>query len=228
MLHKRIAGRVIALLGRNRFWIILLSLGLSFRAADAAQISGQIAATMTITEDSQLVGDVTCTVSGAPCIVLASPGITLKLNGFTMTGQGDAATGCTGAAISGEIGIVVAANQIGIVIRGPGIVQQFRSAGILLSGAINATVTRVTTAVNCTSGILVAGGSYNEVSDNISIRNGNLHNPCGGVCLAGSSHNRVHNNRVGGNGYANQPNNFGIGMPSPADTDNTIENNEIL
>jgi hypothetical protein len=37
---------------------------------------------LTITENSQLVGDVTCTVTGAPCITFGAPGIALKLNGL--------------------------------------------------------------------------------------------------------------------------------------------------
>src|SRR5579884_3564616 len=94
----------------------------------AANISGTISSTMTLTEDSQLTGDVTCTVTGAPCIVIGGP-ITLQMKGFTMTGQGDAQTGCSGAATANEIGILVNA-QIGATIQGPGLVQRFRNTGI--------------------------------------------------------------------------------------------------
>jgi hypothetical protein len=63
-------------------------------SARATDISGTIDATLTIFEDSQLVGDVTCTVTGAPCIAFGAPGITLKLNRFTMTGLASPLTPC--------------------------------------------------------------------------------------------------------------------------------------
>jgi hypothetical protein len=50
----------------------------------AREISGSISTTLTIFEDSELVGDVTCMVAGAPCIALGAPGIKLRLNGFKM------------------------------------------------------------------------------------------------------------------------------------------------
>jgi hypothetical protein len=75
------------------FFLILMSVGATAHADD---ISGVISATRTITRDSQLVGNVTCTVTGAACIVVGAPGITLDLGGFSITGQGDAATGCGG------------------------------------------------------------------------------------------------------------------------------------
>src|SRR5262245_7984655 len=63
----------------------------------AADIGGAISTTLTITEGSQLVDDVTCAVTGAPCIVIGAPNVRLELNGFTMTGQADPQTGCNGA-----------------------------------------------------------------------------------------------------------------------------------
>jgi type 1 fimbria pilin len=63
--------------------------------ADATVISGHISTTVTITEDSQLVGDVTCavplTASGAnPCIAFGADHINLRLNGHTIMGPVDA------------------------------------------------------------------------------------------------------------------------------------------
>jgi len=58
-------------------------------SAHAGDIGGTISSTLTITEDSQLVDDVTCTVTGAPCIAIGAPKVTLELNGFTITGQAD-------------------------------------------------------------------------------------------------------------------------------------------
>src|SRR5687768_8936981 len=57
--------------------------------AEAEDISGVIATTKVIYEDSRLVGDVTCTTAAGPCIDFGVSGITLRLNGFTMTGPGN-------------------------------------------------------------------------------------------------------------------------------------------
>ena len=148
-------------------------------SAQAADISGTISTTLTISENSKLVGDVTCTVSGAPCIALSS-GVTLDLNGFTMTGLGDSQTGCTGTSIANEVGIDVNA-QSNVVIRGPGLVQRFRNMGIRFLNSTGATVTGVTMSTNCSSGIILQGGSDHVVEGNVSVRNGNLSAPCGGI-----------------------------------------------
>lgn len=148
--------------------------------AQAAKISGTIPATLTLTEDSDLVGDVTCTVTGAPCIAIGAPQVTLRLNGFTMTGLGDPQTGCGGAATANEFGILVNA-QIGVTIHGPGLVQQFRNTGIQLAASTGVKVTGVTTSTNCASGILVAGGADNQLYRNVAIRNGNGGAACGGI-----------------------------------------------
>jgi hypothetical protein len=94
-------------------------------SAHAADIGGTISGTLTITEDSQLVDDVTCTVTGAPYIAVGAPHVTLELNGFTMTGQADPQTACSGAGTGPEIGIDVN-TQMDVDIRGPGLVKQFR------------------------------------------------------------------------------------------------------
>jgi len=65
--------------------------------------------------------------------------------------------------------------------RGPGIVERFRGFGISLSNATLSTVTGVTAATNCFSGIFLSGGALNELTGNVSIRNGNVNNPCGGI-----------------------------------------------
>jgi hypothetical protein len=148
-------------------------------AAEAAKISGTISSTMTISEDSQLVGDVTCTVSGGPCLDIIANNVALDLNGFTMTGPADAQTGCGGGGGSGEHGIRIL-NQTGVTVRGPGIVQRFRNHGIFINTSTGTTITGVTTSTNCNSGILVAG-PLNILENNISIRNGNSTSACGGI-----------------------------------------------
>lgn len=160
--------------------ISAISSVLFFDTAWGAKISGTISTTMTITEDSVLTGDVTCTVTGAPCISINAPLVTLDLNGYTITGQGDPQTGCSGGATGNEFGILVN-SQVGVTIHGPGVVQRFRNTGIQILTSSGTTVNAVTTATNCASGILVAGGAANELYDNTSIQNGNGTAACGGI-----------------------------------------------
>ena len=165
--------------------VILIVLALSVLLlcagrASATEISGMIPSTMTIMDDSELKGDVTCTVSNAPCILIAASHVKLELNGFTMTGQADANTACGGAAVGPERGIDVE-QQSDVAIRGPGVVQRFRGAGIFLNNSTGVTVKGVTLSTNCLSGILVGGGSGHELTGNVSVRNGNGSNPCGGI-----------------------------------------------
>ena len=167
------------------FTSFLVALFVCAGTAQAAKISGMISTTMMITEDSQLVGDVTCTVIGAPCIAFGGSGLTLDLNGFTMTGLADPQTTCSGgptilAPPAVEDGIDLN-GQPNAAIHGPGVVQQFRGPGIFSLNSSSLTVTGVTTANNCMSGILVGGGSAHSITDNISIRNGSRTQPCGGI-----------------------------------------------
>jgi hypothetical protein len=145
----------------------------------AADLSGTISSTLTIKENSRLVDDVVCTVSGAPCLDIGASNVTLDLNGFSVTGLADAQTGCAGGQGSGEQGIRIL-QQTGVTIRGPGVIQRFRVHGILINGSSGNTVTGVTTSTNCMSGILVSGES-NVLENNIAIANGNLVSPCGGI-----------------------------------------------
>jgi parallel beta-helix repeat protein len=162
---------------------LLLAVGVlvSSSPASAADIRGTISSPLVITEDSQLVGDVTCTVTGVSCIAFGASGISLKLNGFSVTGNADAVTGCAGggAGIT-EIGIDVN-NQRGVIIQGPGIVQHFRGHGIRLLDSTRVLVRSVTLSTNCFAGIIVTRGSDNDLEENIAVRNGNVANPCGGI-----------------------------------------------
>src|ERR1700687_5401190 len=90
--------------------------------AQATDISGIISATFTIFEDSELVGDVTCQVAGAPCIAFGAPGIKLRLNGFTITDGANPSINC-GSSSFAEDGIQVDA-QHDVAILGPGLVHK--------------------------------------------------------------------------------------------------------
>lgn len=149
--------------------------------ASATDIRGTISSTLTITDDSQLVGNVTCTVTGAACISFGASGITLRLNGFSITGQADPIAACTGTSNFNEVGILLNGVR-GAVIQGPGVVRQLRGAGIyLIGGSSRVRVTLVTVSTNCTSGILVGHSTDNELEANISVRNGSNMFPCGGI-----------------------------------------------
>lgn len=168
---------------RRRLVAILSGLGVLLigSSASAADIRGTISSTLTITEDSQLVGDVTCTVTGAACISFGASGIALKLNGFSITGQADPIAACNGISNFNEVGILLNGVR-GAVIQGPGVVRQLRGAGIFLSGGSSRVrVTLVTVSTNCTSGILVGHSTENEFEANISVRNGSDMFPCGGI-----------------------------------------------
>jgi hypothetical protein len=171
----------------GRFASFLAALLAGAAAAYATDISGTIATTLTITDDSKLVGDVTCTVTDAPCIAVGAPGITLDLNGFSMTGLADAQTACGGvpptpivAPNPGEDGID-ASGQTGVTIRGPGLVRQFRRMGVSLRNSTGVTVTSLTISTNCAAGIILVGGSGHDVNGNVSVRNGNVMVACGGI-----------------------------------------------
>ena len=152
-------------------------------SAHAADIGGTISSTLTITEDSQLVDDVTCTVTGAACIAFGAAGVTLDLNGFTMTGLADPATACFGGTPpgpGGEFGIFVNGFS-NVTIRGPGLVQRFRAQGIQLNNSSGSTIRDVTSSTNCASGFQLNNGSNNLLENNVSVRNSNITAACGGI-----------------------------------------------
>ena len=172
---KRVRGFIVFL------GVVFLSAG----SAGAVDIGGTISSTLTITEDSQLVDDVTCTVTDVPCIVIGASHVKLELNGFTIAGQADPNTGCSGGEEpfkppNVEDGIDVT-TQTDVAIEGPGLIRQFRNSGIFLLNSNNARVIGVTMSTNCNAGILVGGGSGHDLFGNISVRNGNSSAPCGGI-----------------------------------------------
>ncbi len=222
-------------------------------AAPAAgeDISGSIGLTKVIVEDSQLVGNVTCTMTTTPCIQLGAPNIVLRLNGFIITGPAnpDDTTTCnptSGAPTSDGIsnGTSAATSQPNVQIIGPGMVQRFRRHGIFIVGAAgvstNATVKHVTSHHNCFSGLLTNGMTDSVIDGIVSVRNAANSGgaPCGGNCLVNSNNNQIVNSVLGGNGSvcaaalcAAPPtvasnNDFGLGL-NGASSGNLIEGNSI-
>ncbi len=160
------------------FFGALIAYACSVQATD---IGGTITTTLTITENSQLVDDVTCTVTGAACIALGASGVTLDLNGFTITGLANPSTACSGITFpGGEFGIVANGFQQ-VTVRGPGLVQRFRAQGVILIGSSGSTIKDVTSSTNCASGFQIVNGSNNVLENNVAVRNSHPAIACGGI-----------------------------------------------
>ena len=149
--------------------------------AQATDISGTIATTLTIFDDSELVGPVTCTVAGGPCIAFGASGIKLRLNGFTITGPDVPPAGCT-PATSSDDGIDVVGLQ-DVAILGPGLVQKFGGFGVFLLQDSNVRIEGTTMSDNCFSGIILVRTADSDIVRNVSVRNsiGSEGAPCGGT-----------------------------------------------
>lgn len=151
------------------------------RAVTAEDISGVILRTLVLSENTRLVGDVSCQVTGAPCISFGAANIVLSLNGFTITGRSDAAIGCKGTSVASETGIHSNA-QNGVGVRGPGVIRQLQGDGVLFVGSTGGWIQNVTVTTNCMSGIRISPtASSISIESNIAVRNGSAANPCGGI-----------------------------------------------
>jgi parallel beta-helix repeat protein len=234
-------------------WLACVPLWLAHpAAANAEDISGTITTTRIIVEDSQLVGNVTCTTTTAPCIQFGAPNIALRLKGFTITGPANPDDTTTCQPVSGPPaadgianGTSAANSQAGVQIIGPGMVQKFRRHGILIVGAAgvstNVTVKNVTSNHNCFSGLLTNLMTNSTIEGVVSVRNAANSGtaPCGGNCLVNSSNNHIANNVFGGNGSvcstalcsATPPtvasnNDFGMGLLGTS-SGNLVEHNSV-
>ena len=203
------------------------------------EIHGVIAATLVITEDSELTGDVQCQTVTTPCISFGRAGIELDLNGFTMTGPGNEPVGTNCAAdFAPADGIQSTFDRV--TIEGPGVVQRMRRHGIALVGTAtdpveNAVVETVTSHQNCFSGIWLVFVNRSLADGVVSARNSaaSLARPCGGICVTNSNRNRVRRSEFFGNGStalgpppAAIPNDFGVGLVG-ASSGNVVEENGI-
>jgi hypothetical protein len=171
--------------GRSRLSLfiplaVIVGVGSAPSAADS--VSGLLTRTYVIVEDTDLTGDVTCDVTGAPCFSFGAPGVELRLNGFSITGKADPVTACTGAAQTANEAGILTNNQPGVTVRGPGLVQRFRNHGVFVSGSQDARVENITASTNCASGVFIAANAFGTLVEGItSVRNGSPTAPCGGV-----------------------------------------------
>ena len=166
-------------------WLCMIAtvVAMSFveSTAWADRVSGLLTRTYVLVEDTDLVGDVTCDVTGGPCFSFGAPGIQLRLNGFTITGKADPVTGCAGTRPQPEFGITTN-GQSHVQVRGPGLVQRFRNNGVFVTGSTGARVYDLNSSTNCGSGILIAATSFETIVEgNLAVRNGSTEAPCGGI-----------------------------------------------
>lgn len=198
--------------------------------ANAELISGTITTTKVIFDDSELVGDVMCTMTDSACIEFGASHIKLRLNGFTITGPADpdaaACNATSGAPAADGIRIVGREN---VQVVGPGMVQKFRRHGLFVFSSTKLTVKQIVSHHNCFSGLIMIGVTDSDVEELVSIRNSinSGPSPCGGNCLTASHNNRVRRSEFSGNGsVANNNNDFGIGLVFGS-SGNLIERNSI-
>jgi hypothetical protein len=226
--------------------ICLLVLLRNAGIAEAEDISGTIAVTKTILQDSQLVGNVICTMSDSPCIAFGASGIKLSLNGFTMRGPArpDAAPDPANPGASCNTAITPLADGISIVNRsdvqvlGPGMVQEFRRHGIAvgttpaeINASTNVRIAHVTSHHNCLSGLFFIGMSNSVIEDVVSVSNQATFIGGGATIPTGSNtnNNLIRRNYFGGNVNTVNPNNpnasFGLNLGG---SNNLIEDNTIV
>lgn len=239
----------------NRFWpsrITIAALAvLTFLACvarvDATDIpGGTIGSTLIISDDSQLVGDVTCavplTAAGPnPCIAFGADHIHLRLNGHTITGPVDGPTEPNNCSFGSDsmfgVGILVN-GRTDVKIEGPGVIQKFQRWGILLRLSDHVTVQKVTVNRNCWSGMQTIITSESNFEEDVWANNaaGSHGAACGGICLFSSNKNVMHKSTFHGNGsldYEGPPPasaagnvDFGIGFEGSS-SENRVEENNI-
>ena len=212
----------------------------------ATNLSGTISSTVTLTDDSQLVGDVTCVVpltqAGAnPCIVFGADNIRLKLNGHTIAGPVDGPTAPNNCSFGSDsmFGVGILANgKTGVDIQGPGIIEKFERWGIFLVSSDHVTVRKVTVTRNCWSGLQTSGLSESTLEEDIWVNNaaGSHGAACGGTCLSNSNENVLHKCTFYGNGSVDYEGpapastagnvDFGIGFEGSS-SENVVEENDI-
>jgi parallel beta-helix repeat protein len=244
-MHRSRSGKFLVLA------VLLSAIGVVLGTrAQAEDLSGTYSTTKVIYENSQLVGDVTCTMTDAPCIEFGASHIALLLNGFTITGSGnpDDPSGASCNATSGNPpadGIRNSNHLTGeqftdVQILGPGMVQKFRRMGMRIDGTVaistRVKVKRVTSHHNCFSGLLTVAMSDSVIEDVVSVRNAANSGlaACGGNC-----NNNIHNNVIRRNFFAGNgsvatgpsatepfPNDFGIGLLGNS-SGNVVEDNTI-
>ena len=114
----------------------------------------------------------------------------------------------------------------------PVVVQRFRNSGIFFMGTVRGYIEGVMATTNCISGIQVnATSSGIRIRANLLVRNGMVSGGVtgggrGGITINGGSNNVIRWNETSGNGYADPPDDHGIGIV--AGSNNLIEENTAM
>jgi len=210
----------------------------------ATDLFGHYTGTVTITEDSRLVDDVTCDVplalTGAnACIAFGADHIKLSLDGHTISGPlANPPTGCS-LTTDTKFGVgILVDSRSHVTIEGPGVIQRFQRWGIELLSSHKVTVRNVTVNRNCWSGMQVTGTTDSRFESSQWINNAGGSNGagCGGICLTNSNKNRLRKSTFYGNGsvdYEGPPPvstngnvDFGVGFEGSS-SENLVEDNDI-
>jgi parallel beta helix pectate lyase-like protein len=206
-------------------------------------ICGVIPTKLVLQHDAWLTCDVQCLqTDNQACIEFGRPNIKLSLNGFKMTGTTNepSRSQCSPGSQFGPPfeadGVHSKFDEVQIV--GPGVIQRMKRHGIGLVGTqadpvTKAQVKKVTSHLNCYSGVFLFWNSETLLDEVVSARNSanGEARPCGGICVTNSSRNIVRRSEVAGNGTtdpgaptAPRGNDFGIGLVGESDF-NLIEEN---
>jgi hypothetical protein len=211
--------------------------------AEPGGVAGVIPTTLTIMHDAWLACDVQCLqTDNRACIEFGRPNIKLSLNGFKMTGPANepSRNNCSTAAEFALEADGVHSKFDEVQIVGPGVIQRMKRHGIGLVGTASdplqkAQVKKVTSHMNCFSGIFLFFATETLVDEAVSVKNSanGQARPCGGICVTNSSRNIVRRSEVAGNGGGDPgaptapfPNDFGIGLVGDSDF-NLIEENGV-
>ncbi len=196
--------------------VVVVTLLLACGAAQATDISGTISTTLTIFDNSRLVGNVTCTVTSAPCIQFGASHITLDLNGAILIGLGPLP-----GFQSGEIGIYTN-GQSSVTIKGPGMVRLFRDTGIFV-GLVSSPNQGAKNKVEGVTVLRNNRGITLSASDTVVEGNTMARNREEGILILAGNNNLVRRNEVGGNASV------GIStLPPVPITGTVIEENSIV
>jgi large repetitive protein len=161
-------------------------------ASAQAQANG-ITCGATVTTDTTLTSDLlNCPDNG---LVIGADDITLDLNGHTVAGDGTPVGSCPDGAFC-DVGILDSAGHTGVTIKG-GSVQGF-DVGVLVLGASEDHLKRISSANNSSFGMIVGDSAQSRVDHNSSVGDG-----ISGIVLFDSWHMRIdHNSITGTTGYA--------------------------
>ena len=207
---------------RWSFALLLTLCGLFAKptVAAATDISGEISSTLTIMENSQLVGDVSCTVTGASCISFGASGIYLFLGGYTMTGLG-ARDSCPSPDVAGH-GIDTG-GQTNVRILGPGLIRGSLGDGILITGTGNQVSVGVVVASSCANGIEIQG-SRNTVDHSTVVRASLMGGFYAGIFVLGDGGHNLFRNVIVGASNLTAPGGHGVFVLS---ANNLVSQNNV-